>query len=174
MKIHTIAFALIGTTLSMCAYCAPAYDMRWFKNELTCADTKVTVHSFCKNEPEYSTNTFCVEQSITLEQPGKKKIERNLLAKEPSRGDFHSVRSLTCAGGEHQYYLYISLGNGGSCDTCENDAVMDLSGRWKRYGNRWYTSGAERKDIARHESRWFKQESVLLENKIEDREFRHD
>lgn len=174
MTIQKFVPALLAMTLSIQAQYSFADDMRWFKNELTCADTKVIVHSYCRNEPNYSANTFCVEQSITLEKAEGKKITQNFLNKEPSRGDFHSVRSLACVAGDHAHYLYVSLGNGGNCDTCENDAVMDLRGRWRRYGSRWYAPKRERAEIASHEQRWFKQGTELLENKIEDRGFKHD
>jgi hypothetical protein len=107
-------------------------------------------------------------QTLVLERPGKKKIARNLLEKEPSRGYFHSVGLVRCVAGNSRNYLYLSLDNGGNCSGCENQALMDLDGNWKRYGNRWYARPAEKEDIARHHEAWFKQESILLENKVRD------
>jgi hypothetical protein len=144
------------------------YDMRWYRNEMICETVKVTVLSYCKNDADERANTFCVQQKLILENQGKKKIKNNLLEKEPSRNDFHSVRSLTCVKAKNDKpYLFLSLGNGGNCDACEVSATMDLNGKWKRYDRRWYTSGDERKVMTIGDEKWWRQDSFFLINKTE-------
>ena len=55
--------------------------------------------------------------------------------------------SSPCAGG---------LGDtGGSCDTCETQALLTLDGRWKRYGNKWQsTPASEQRVIRLREPSW--------------------
>jgi hypothetical protein len=161
-----VAFTLVASVIG--SHAADEDDMAWFKNELMCADTKVTIKSYCRDEPERRVNTLCTMQTAVMEKSGKKKIVRDLLEREPSRGYFHSLRSVRCVSGNTGTYLYLSLGNGGNCIGCENQAVMDLDGRWKRYGDRWYARSIEKEDIERHHEAWFKQESILLENKVRD------
>lgn len=174
MKVNklNIARAVYGLAFYSFAMSALAeYDMRWYKNEMTCEDVKITVLSYCKNDVDEKVNTFCVQQKLILENQGTKKIKNNLLEKEPSRNDFHSVRSLTCVKAKNdKSYLFLSLGNGGNCGTCEVSATMDLNGKWKRYDRRWYTSGNERKIIAAGEKKWWRQDSFFLINKMEDSE----
>ena len=167
-----IARGVLGLVFFSFATCVLAeYDMRWYKNEMTCEDVKITVLSYCKNDADERVNTFCVEQKLILEKQGRKKIKDNLLEKEPSRNDFHSVRSLSCTKTKNdKFYLFLSLGNGGNCNTCEVSATMDLNGNWKRYDRRWCTSGNERKFIAIGEKKWWRQDSFFLNNKIEDSE----
>lgn len=143
-------------------------DMRWFKNEIVCADTKVTIRSYCRNEGEQPVNSLCTKQTLILEKLDGTKTSRNLLDKEPSRGGFHAVGLIRCVKSENKHYLNLTLDNGGNCSTCELDAVTDLNGKWKRYGQRWYASASERDDIAKHEQGWLKQEPFLLKNKIAD------
>ncbi|MDO8653128.1 MAG: hypothetical protein Q7R66_13165 [Undibacterium sp.] len=158
--------------IALCSIAASALaldDMRWFKNELICAETKVIVRSYCKNEVDEPVNSFCTKQVLTLETADKKIKIDNLLEKEPFLGNFHVAGLIRCvAVTSNKPYLYITLDNGGNCNGCEVSAIMNLHGKWKRYGRRWYVAGIERKEISRHENAWFKQESFLLKNKIED------
>ncbi len=146
-----------------------ADDMRWFTNETVCDEVKITVLSYCQNDVDEMVNTFCVQQKLILEKNEKKIMLENLLEKEPSRNEFHSVRSLTCvAGKNNKPYIFFSLGNGGNCNDCEVHATMDLNGRWKHYDRKWFVSGRERKDIDRQEKVWWKEDSFYLKNKIEN------
>lgn len=148
-------------------------DMHWYKNEMTCADVKVTVFSNCQNAPDVSANSFCVAQKITfVDAAGKEAKKKNLLDKEPARGDFHVLGSIRCvAGKNNKPYLFMIFSNGGNCDTCEIDAVMDLRGKWIRHDKKWFVRGAERRDINSREQRWFSStEAFYLENKIKSGE----
>lgn len=145
-------------------------DMHWFKNELNCSDVKVTVYSYCQKEENTTMNSFCSQQKITFDNANGSQIKKeNLLDKEPVRRNFHVLGSMRCVFGENQKpYLYMILDNGGNCDACEIDAVMDLQGRWKRYDRKWLVSGKEKLDIKKRENDWFhKTTAFYLHNKIE-------
>jgi hypothetical protein len=83
---------------------------------------------------------------------------------EPQGEDFHIVTGLRCVSSGKTSYLHARLGNGGNCDTCENDAVIDMSGRWKRYGKRWFAPVAERAEIKKHQAAWHQQDTFWLTN----------
>lgn len=169
-KIETMKF--VATAILACCsvsgFAVGKYHMAWFKNELMCGDTKVTIRSYCRNEPNAPINSLCTMQTLILERSGTRKIMRDLLEKEPSQGYFHAVSSVRCVASDTRKYLYLSLDNGGNCTGCESQAFMDINGNWKLYGNRWYAHSTERKEILRHRDSWFKQESILLENKAKD------
>lgn len=169
-KIKTMKLVMAATlgTCSASSFPVDKYDMAWFKNESMCGDMKVTIKSYCRIEPNEPINSICTQQTLVLERSGAKKITRDLLEKEPSRGYFHVVSATRCVAGDARKYLYLSLDNGGNCSGCESQAIMDLNGNWRLYGDRWYAHPIERKEIRRHRNSWFKQESILLENKVKD------
>lgn len=143
----------------------------WFKNEMQCADAKVTVRSYCEaSAPSvYAVvhrNTMCTEQQLLIERPGKKKVRRNLL--EHERRDYLTARSLSCVKSGDTTYLYVSLANGGNCNTCESDAILDMSGRWVRDGRRWFASGAVKRGVNNQQESWYKQDSLRLINTLVD------
>lgn len=159
------------TTISACAESENKNEMRWFRNELTCEDTKVTVRSFCKDEKEYSINSFCTAQSMSLEKNGERITIRNLLKNEPVRDNFHTLGSVRCVMNSYMKpYLYLILDNGGNCDGCEINAVMDLNGDWKMYDKKWFSSGQERKEIKKGLKIWFRSPETYIENKVLDKD----
>lgn len=146
-----------------------ANDMHWFNNEMSCAGTKVTVQSYCKNDDDRLINTFCTRQKMILQDAnGKEIVKSNLLEKEPARKEFHVLGSMRCVSGkDDKPYLYMILDNSGNCDACEINAIMDLNGKWKRYDKKWFVSGVEKRAIQKHSKDWFKSEAFYLKNKIE-------
>jgi hypothetical protein len=153
------------------ASAAPESEYFWFKNETQCAGAKVTVRSYCAaTTPSEGTvvhvNSMCTEQQLLIERPGKENVRRDLL--EHKRRDYLVAWSLTCAKSGDTPFLYVRLANGGNCDTCESDAVLDLSGRWIHDGRRWYATNAVRQAVRRHEDAWFKQDYVHLTNTVVD------
>lgn len=170
VTILNIARVIYGLAFFSFATCALAEnDMRWFKNEMMCADVQVTVKSYCKDDVDEPVNSFCTKQTLTVEAINKKIEVKNLLEKEPWLGNFHVTGLIRCvADTSNRHYLYLTLDNGGNCNSCEVSAVMDLNGKWKRYGKRWYVAGKERKEITQNAHAWFKQESFLLKNKTEE------
>ncbi|MES2050042.1 MAG: hypothetical protein V4447_16705 [Pseudomonadota bacterium] len=169
---NNFKIARIALGFAFCSFVTSAFasdDMRWFKNEITCGSTQVIVRSYCKDDVDEPVNSFCTKQTLTVETLNKKIEINNLLEKEPSLGNFHVSGLIRCvADTANRPYLYLTLDNGGNCNVCEVSAIMDLNGKWKRYGKRWFVDGKERKEIAKHEKAWFKHESFLLKNKNED------
>lgn len=143
-------------------------DMHWYKNEIRCAEVKITVYSECQNAPDLAKNTACFNQKIEFNHPDGRQYKKNrLLEREPVRGNYHALSSIRCAAEtEGEPYLYMILDNGGNCDDCEIDAVMNLRGQWMRYDRKWLTQGGVRRDIAMRQDDWFKMEAVYLKNKI--------
>lgn len=164
---------LILLTGVLSAHSAFAEDeMRWYINEYACADIKITVRSYCRDEGNPGPNSFCGKQTLTARRLDGTSFRRNLLTHEPYKDYFRIAGSLRCGiGASSKPYLYIVLDNGGSCADCEIDGVLSLTdGRWKKYGKRWYAKGKERTDIARREYQWFKQEAFYLENTVVEQE----
>jgi hypothetical protein len=165
-----IALACLAGMAAITAVAAED-EMRWYTNEMTCANVTVTVtvQSYCKNNDDVSTNSFCTMQKMILKSGDRKAIvKKNLLEKEPARNEFHALSTLRCVTGrEDKNYLYMTLDNGGNCDDCEINAVMDLQGKWKRYDRKWFVSGAEKQEITKRSAGWFKAEAFYLNNKIE-------
>lgn len=146
-------------------------EVFWFKNETTCADTKVTVRSSCaityREHASVQSNDLCGEQELILQRDGEKKITRRLLEHEPWHGEYHLVTNLRCVAIDKKYYLLASISNRGSCEDCETTAILDLNGKWKRYGERWYaTPKSERAQILKHEKSWYSQEYFRLTNTV--------
>ncbi|NRR30292.1 hypothetical protein HSX11_08830 [Oxalobacteraceae bacterium] len=148
---------------------ADEHEMFWFKNEMQCGVAKVVVRSLCEqSDPTRGVvpfNSLCSEQELRITQPGSKPVKLDLLARETDMENFKIVSSLRCGEAENKPYLYMMIDNGGNCDKCEIDAVIDLQGRWKRYDKRWLTkAAAERKAISKKEAEWFRQEPFYLQN----------
>ena len=156
--------------LDAAAAAAPASEYFWFKNDMQCAGAKVSVRSYCEStaprEGEVHRNSMCTEQQLLIEAPGKKKIRRNLL--EHKRRDYLVAWRLTCTRSGNTPYLYVGLANGGNCESCESDAVLDLSGRWVHDGHRWFAGGAVQRAIQGHEHAWYKQDYLHLTNTVVD------
>jgi hypothetical protein len=169
MKYKTL-FAVYFLCIS--AFAGDEREYFWFKNEVQCADARVVVRSYCEESQatEYMihSNNMCTEQELTIERPGKRKVRRNL--QEHQGEEFLLVKSFTCVKGGGTPYLYFGLSNGGNCDTCESDAILDLSGRWKRAGNRWFANKGEKRTILQAMNAWRKIESVRLRNTVRDSE----
>lgn len=163
------SFFLLAYVACAAAFAAPEDEYFWFKNVAQCDAATVTVRSYC--EPDkfgYQANTKCTMQELVIAQPGKAKIRRDL---KVLRGeDYLLVKGLTCTRSGGKSYLYLGMDNGGNCDTCESQAIIDLSGRWKKIGARWFASKGERKQIARHLKAWQQQQDVSLPNTLRDRE----
>jgi hypothetical protein len=160
-----VACALTSLTTSILAQ----ENMHWYKNETACADVAVTVRSYCKRDEDLSMNSFCTKQQLTLKSADGKLIEKNnLLEKEPPSKEFHVLGSIRCVNGrDDKPYLYMIFDNGGNCDACEIDALMDLNGKWKKYDKKWFVSGSEKREIQKRSENWFKAKSFYLENKTE-------
>jgi hypothetical protein len=168
-KFNIEGVALVFAFSSFVTGALASDNMRWFKNEMMCSNAQVTVRSYCKDDADEPVNSFCTRQTLRVETLNKNIEVNNLLEKEPSLGNFHVTGLIRCvADTANKPYLYLTLDNGGNCNVCEVSAIIDLDGKWKRYGKRWYVNGKERKEIEMHETAWFKQDSFLLKNKIED------
>ncbi|RZT10050.1 hypothetical protein SAMN05216319_1501 [Duganella sp. CF402] len=144
-----------------CGAAAQAADpeMFWFKNETQCGDAKVVVRSYCEVSQRANAvvqvNSGCTEQELVITQPGKKPVTRDLLEHEPVGDDFHIASALRCVEAGKQRYLLVNLDTGGSCDTCELQAVVGLDGRWRRYGSKWKsTPASEQRAIRLREPSW--------------------
>lgn len=134
-------------------------DMFWFKNETQCGDAKVVVRSYCEVSAHANAvvqfNSGCTEQELVIAQPGTKAVKRDLLEHEPVGDDFHVASTLRCVQAGKQRYLLVTLDTGGSCDTCETQALLTLDGRWKRYGSKWQaTPASEQREIRLREPSW--------------------
>jgi hypothetical protein len=162
------AFACLAGMVAITAVAAED-DMRWYTNEMVCANVSVTVQSYCKNNDDVATNSFCTMQKMILKEGDKKSIvKKNLLEKEPSQNEFHALGSIRCVTGKNDKpYLYMILSNGGNCAECEIDAAMDLHGKWKWYDKKWFVFGVEKREINKYSKGWFKAEAFYLNNKIE-------
>jgi len=60
------------------------------------------------------------------------------------------------------------MSTGGSCDTCELEAIVGLDGRWKRYGKKWAASAAEQRDLRQSEATWHKEPVFDLPNNVRE------
>jgi len=165
--------ALLAALLA-CSAAAQAADpeLFWFRNETRCGEARVTVRSYCEvahraNAVEQR-NTGCGEQQLVIEQPGKKVVKRDLLEHEPVDDDYHIASSLRCVEAGKQRYLLINMSTGGSCDTCELEAIVGLDGRWKRYGEKWTASAAEQRDLRQSQGAWGKAPEFDLPNNIRE------
>ena len=156
-----IGSAMISLSLLATASAAFAKDdVKWFKSEMTCAGTRIIVHSQCPDP--HDSLLECENQVMTLQKPDGKVIDAGYLqAKQKHSSEVLVAASIHCvAGAEKKPYLFMSFGNGGNCDECESYGVIDLDGNWKRYGKNWYVSGAEKNDISSKESTWFNKQDV--------------
>ncbi|MET3135463.1 hypothetical protein AAKU55_005773 [Oxalobacteraceae bacterium GrIS 1.11] len=145
------------------------HEMYWFKNETTCFDAKIAIRSFCEvsfnKNATMQWNDVCSEQEIIIEKGSNKKISLNLLAHEPWHGEYHIATGLRCIGDGNKYYIYVDYDNGGSCDICEVNAVVDTNGKWKRYGRNWLgTSKQEKINILKKERNWIKTPQFFIPN----------
>jgi hypothetical protein len=159
-----------GYLVCVAAFAGSDEEYFWFMNEVTCGDAKVTVRSYCqeseRDEALIHTNTMCTQQQLRIVRPGRQPVKRGLQALQ---GDENLlVKGLTCTSAGGTTYLYLGMDNGGNCDTCESDAILDLAGRWMRIGKRWSASKAEKNRISRSTKAWRKQEYVLLTNTVRD------
>lgn len=148
-------------------------DMFWFKNATECAGAQVTVRSYCEVSQHANAvqprNAGCTGQRIVIARPGHKQVTRDLLEHEPVADDFHVASSLRCVAAGGQHYLLVTLDTGGSCDSCELQAVLGLDGRWKRYGKQWQsTSVAEQRAIRQSESGWRQAAPYQITNTVRD------
>lgn len=161
----SLVLALISVGAS-----AAEQDIFWFQNLLQCGGVKVNVRSQCQViSADAPVNLLCMQQQLVLTQPDGTVLRRDLLEHEPSRGESHVVTGVTCGDAGARHFLYISLGNGGNCDTCENEAVMGLDGRWKRYGQRWLkATPQEKKSINTHLDAWQNADGVLITNTVRE------
>lgn len=166
-------FFLLAYFACVAAQAAPDDEYFWFKNVARCDAATVTVRSYCEPDRYGSrTNTKCTTQELVIEQAGKAKIRRNL---KVLRGeDYLLVKGLACTRSGGKSYLYLGMDNGGNCNTCESQAIVDLSGRWKKIGKRWFAGKAERKQITRDLNAWQQQEDVSLPNTTLDSEGNDD
>jgi len=164
MKIFLLAYFACVT-----AQAAADTEYFWFKNVAQCGRAQVTVRSYCEpNQFGYTTNTKCTMQELVIEQPGKSTVRRDL---KVLRGEeYLLVKGLSCTSSGGKKYLYLGMDNGGNCEGCESQAIVDLSGRWKRIGARWLAGKVERKHISRDLKAWQQQEGVSLPNTILDSE----
>lgn len=142
-----------------------ALEPEWFKNEIVCADTQVIIQSFCENNVNSPVNHLCSGQKLILKRPGEKAVVRNLLEKEKG-DDLRIATGMRCVSTKKKHYLYISIENGGNCDECEIFAIVDLKGRWRRYGNQWFSPLNEQMEITKSEGNWLKRDSFSISNKI--------
>ena len=165
------ALALLGGV----AQAAPDEEYGWYKNEMRCGEARVLVHSYCAQSDHTGqvskSNTLCTSQMLTIERPGRKPILRDLHAR---RFREHLIaRQVTCTRSSGDYYLYMSLDNGGNCDTCEAQDILGLDGRWRMVRNRWLIHGDEKRRITQDLPAWVKQEGLWLNNMVPDPQFDH-
>lgn len=144
-------------------------DLHWYKNEMLCEGVKITVRSFCEDEPNLDVNTFCTAQSMSLEKNSEKIEIKNILKHEPVGGNYHSLWTIGCVvAPDNTPYLILGLANGGNCIGCELDAIIGLDGKWKQYGKKWFVTGTEKLRISKNKKNWITKENFLLKNKIPD------
>ena len=156
-----------------CAYAGTDPDMYWFKNETACDGVKITVRSFCaiteRGHVTIQHNNLCTEQDLVIENGRSERKILDLLEHEPSDDDTHIATGLRCVSAGKKHYLLVSMGNGGNCDTCENDAIVGLDGQWKRYGTRWFNlRKSEKAQIEKQQRAWFKQSPLFISNTTRD------
>jgi len=148
-------------------------EMHWFKTELTCADARVTVRAYCEETPASNRviqrNSLCSEQTLVIERPGRPKVERNLLERQPDDGEVPLLlSSVSCIGAGKKAHLSGLMDNGGNCRTCERGVVLDLNGRWKYDGKRWLVRGPERRLIETQERKSHTTERISITNTMRD------
>lgn len=148
-------------------------EMFWFKNATECASAQVTVRSYCEVSQHANAvqqrNTGCTEQQLVIAKPGHKDITLDLLEHEPVGDDFHVASSLRCVAAGKQHYLLVTLDTGGSCGTCELQALVGLDGRWKRYGKQWKSApAAEQRAIRQGEPGWRQAPAYQITNTVRD------
>ena len=155
------------------AHAAADPEMFWFKNETECGGAKVAVRSYCEVSEHASAvnprNAGCSEQQLVITRPGKPAITHDLLEHEPVGDDFHIASSLRCVAAGKEHYLLLTLSTGGSCDTCETQAIIGLDGRWKRYNGKWSAPSAEEHAIRRSEADWKKTPAFDLPNTVREK-----
>jgi hypothetical protein len=134
-----------------------------FKNRLACQNVAVEVESYCAEKSEQGINYSCVDQKIILSEKGGRSVTKDLLEKE-KEDNYHIATSLRCVSTAAKSYLLVSLDNGGNCDDCDVAALMDLSGKWIYYGDRWFVSSAEKTEITNSRDKWLRAKPLRLEN----------
>ena len=165
---------ILATGLLYSAGALAHNEMHWFKTELTCADARVTVRAFCEETPASPNraiqyNGLCSRQTLVTERPGRPKVKRNVLERQPVDGEVPlRLASLSCVAAGETTYLSGVMINGGNCNTCERGVLFDLNGRWKRDGQRWLVRGQERRLIEKHQSNWRKIEGVYIPSTTRD------
>jgi hypothetical protein len=168
MKTALLALLWAGSAAALAA----EPESFWFRNETKCGEVRVTVRSYCevahRENAVMQRNTGCGEQQLVIEQPGKKVVKRDLLEHEPVEDDYHVADSLRCVSAGKQRYLVINMSTGGSCDTCELQAVLGLDGRWKRYGDKWTAGAAEQRALRESEATWRKEPVFDLPNNVRE------
>lgn len=156
MKMKPILLAALWA----CAALAQADEMSWYKHEMDCGGARVTVRTYCElssgSGVVVERTKGCARAEVQIVQPGKKPARGDLLQYEPVEDDFHFAETLRCVPAGGRKYLHVQLSTGGSCDTCETDGVMGLDGRWKRFGERWMASSAERRSLEQAQGKWSK------------------
>ena len=164
-----IIFLLIGFIAGLSgAYAAEKKEFR-FSNTMACGGVKVEVLSICGEKSDEGINYSCATQSISFEKNDHISIRKDLLEKE-SFDNFHIATSLRCVSTNLKKYVYILLNNGGNCDDCEVGALIDLSGKWIFYGDRWFVSGSEKTRIRKSEKKWLRVKPLM----IDDETIKHD
>lgn len=158
-----IVFLLMGFIAGVSSvHAAEEKDFR-FSNTMACGGVKVEVLSICGEKSDEGINYSCATQSINFERNDRSSIRKDLLEKE-SFDNFHIATSLRCVSTKVKKYVYILLNNGGNCDDCEVDALIDLNGKWIFYGNRWFVSGLEKARIRKSEKTWLRVEPLMIDD----------
>jgi len=158
-----ITFLLMNFVAGMSgAYAAEEKEFR-FLNTMTCAGVKVEVSSICSKKSDEGTNYSCTNQSISLDRNDHGSIRKDLLEKE-NYDNFHIATSLRCVSAKGKDYVYVMLNNGGNCDDCEVNALIDLNGKWIFYGDKWFVSGSEKRRIRKAAKAWLRVEPLMIDD----------
>lgn len=163
----------LSIVLSIQACAQPKQDWQWFVNQTTCAGHQITVRMKCDAlDHNNGWHRFCGEQQIIFTDSKHQVIKKDLGEKDDLIPDGpRHLGVIRCVDQTNQSnpidepgYLLMLFDNGGNCDTCEIDGVMDLEGNWKRYGNTWFTkSKLERQKIKALD--WDKYQEFYISNK---------
>jgi hypothetical protein len=147
-----------------------ADDMHWYITQTECDGAKISIHSQCQDTDTSPANSFCTQQTMTIEKPdGTKIIKENLLEKQTIKDEFLIVYNVACVPVDQKTnYLYFKLSNFGNCPECEGTALMDLDGKWKYFGKHWFVSRNEKRQIKARDHEWYRVDGVFLRNKTEE------